>query len=177
MTKQAIAAELNEHYRAFADYITHLTSEEYTAAIPGKWNAGQQLAHIILSVKPLVKVYGMEKSAIEQTFGRADKQSRTYDVLLSDYIEKLYDGGKAPERYIPPAPPEAERKTQYETLLKLVTELSAEIDTFSEAQLDSLLIPHPLLGNLTLREMLFNSIYHVQHHQMQTTKNLELYFS
>ena len=31
-------------------------------------------------------------------------------------------------------------------------------------QLDHYLLPHPLLGKITLREMLFFSAYHIQHH-------------
>jgi len=33
-----------------------------------------------------------------------------------------------------------------------------------EDDLDRVMLPHPLLGKLTLREMLFFTIYHVEHH-------------
>ena len=33
------------------------------------------------------------------------------------------------------------------------------------ADLDAVLLPHPLLGKLTVREMLFFTVYHVQHHR------------
>jgi len=50
-----------------------------------------------------------------------------------------------------------------------VQALARRIDRFSETQLDQLILPHPLLGKLTLREMLYFTIYHVQHHQKQLT--------
>ena len=46
------------------------------------------------------------------------------------------------------------------------------IDSFSEKDLDNYILPHPLLGKLTIREMLFFTIYHVQHHEVLTLKNL-----
>jgi hypothetical protein len=33
-----------------------------------------------------------------------------------------------------------------------------------EAQLDQYLVPHPLLGKITLRELGYFTIYHTQHH-------------
>lgn len=34
--------------------------------------------------------------------------------------------------------------------------------------------PHPLLGKLTLREMMFFTIYHVQHHEVFDEKKFEI---
>lgn len=51
--------------------------------------------------------------------------------------------------------------------------LCASLDSFTEKELDQYVLPHPLLGKLTLREMMFFTIYHVQHHEVLTKKNLE----
>ncbi len=115
----------------------------------------------------------MDKSAIEKTFGRTDRTGRTYEVLLDEYLVKLNEGSKAPVRFVPEATSPDQRKVQCKLLTKLVKELYAKIETFSDEELDTLLIPHPLLGNLTLREMLYNTAYHVKHHQMQVEENLK----
>jgi hypothetical protein len=86
---------------------------------------------------------------------------------LIEYRAKLKDGGKAPERFLPAAVAYDQREAECTVLRKLIGELCVKISIFSEEGLDTLLIPHPLLGNLTLREMLYNAIYHVQHHQSQ----------
>jgi hypothetical protein len=39
--------------------------------------------------------------------------------------------------------------------------------------LDLLILPHPLLGKLTLREMLYFTLYHVEHHEKQVLENLK----
>ncbi len=117
-------------------------------------------------MKPILQVFSMDKKVIEQTFGRTDRQSLSYEDLLNKYKAKFAAGGKAPDRFIPPVTtPSAQREILCETLLKIVGDLNLKIKTFSDQELDSLQIPHPLLGNLTLREMLYNTIYHVKHHQ------------
>ena len=97
----------------------------------------------------------------------------TIFLLKLDYKEKLKEGGKAPERYVPPAVSPDQRGLLSETLIKLTNKLYSKINSFTEQELDSLRIPHPLLGKLTLREMLYNAIYHVEHHQEQAKRNIK----
>ena len=171
MNKQEIIDHLALNYNAFIDYINSLTTEEYAFSKGQKWNAVQQLDHIVLCVKPLVQVFSMDKAAIAQAFGSTERQGRSYDVLLDDYHIKLSEGGKAPERFVPAAGTADQKQAQCAMLSKLVKDLCAKVDTFTNAELDTLLIPHPLLGSLTLREMLYNAIYHVKHHQSQMQEN------
>ena len=172
MSKQEIIDHLTLNYNAFIDYINSLTPEENTFCNGQKWSAAQQLDHIVLCVKPLVQVFSMDKAAISQTFGTTERRSRSYDVLLDEYHVKLKEGGKAPERFVPAASTTDQKQAQCAMLAKLVKDLCAKVDTFTDTELDTLLIPHPLLGNLALREMLYNTIYHVQHHQSQIQEHL-----
>jgi hypothetical protein len=48
--------------------------------------------------------------------------------------------------------------------MREVTTLNKRLKKYSEASLDELILPHPLLGKLTLREMLYFTIYHAGHH-------------
>lgn len=50
--------------------------------------------------------------------------------------------------------------------------LSVRVDSWTEQDLDTVLLPHPLLGKLTVREMLYFTIYHAQHHQMLVDRDL-----
>ncbi len=173
MNKPAIIDSLTKNYHAFIHYINGLTPEEYSFSANQKWTAGQQLEHIVLCVKPLVQVFSMEPLMIEQNFGRANRPGRAYEVVLTDYTEKLQEGGKAPERYVPEAISQDQRIILTETLANRIKELCSKIDNFTEEDLDGLCIPHPLLGSLTLREMLYNAIYHVEHHHNLTNHNLK----
>jgi hypothetical protein len=173
MDKAEIIVALKKNHNSFIQYINELTNEEYLFSDQPKWTAGQQLEHIVLCVKPLVQVFSMDKLMIEKNFGTAKNPSRTYEVLLDEYSAKLKAGGKAPERYVPASSVSNQKEMLTEKLTNLVNDLCSQIENFTEEELDRLCIPHPLLGNITLREMMYNAICHVEHHHEMTRKNLE----
>ena len=165
MSTQEIIQSLKSNYLSFTDYINELTPEEYTYSYQQKWTAGQQLAHLVLCGRPLVQVFSLDKAVIEQNFGKTDRLGRGYEALLEQYFSQVKGGGKAPGRFVPEAIAVDQKPLLMAALKDLIEELCAKIETFTDHELDTLLIPHPLLGNLTLREMLYNAIYHVIHHQ------------
>jgi hypothetical protein len=57
-------------------------------------------------------------------------------------------------------------------LSRLLRKLESKISRYPEKKLDSLILPHPLLGKLTLREMLYFTNYHVIHHHKLTNRDL-----
>ena len=57
-------------------------------------------------------------------------------------------------------------------LKKEVEKLVHKLDKFTEDDLDKYVLPHPLLGKLTLREMLCFTIYHVRHHEEIVKRDL-----
>ena len=173
MNKCEIKDSLEKRYSNFAEFINGLSNDEFLFIYQSKWSAGQQLKHIVLCVNPLVQVFGMPAKMIEQNFGKTENPGRTYEKLLTDYLEKLNQGGKAPNQYVPEVVSENEKLELLKTLPELIEKLNKEIEVFTEEELDILLIPHPLLGNISLREMLYNAIYHVEHHQKQAENNLK----
>ena len=173
MSKQEIIELLIKDHDAFIGYIHELNADEYIFSYQQKWTAGQQLAHILLCVKPLVQVLGMDQSSIAQQFGLSERPGSSYEELLAEYMEKLKAGGKAPGRFLPEPASADQRAWLSESLRNTVNELCARIDRFEETDLDRLCVPHPLLGNLSLREMLYNVIHHVRHHHAMAEHNLQ----
>jgi hypothetical protein len=45
-----------------------------------------------------------------------------------------------------------------------VTALARALEHWTEMDLDRCRLPHPLLGKITVREMLFFTLYHYEHH-------------
>jgi hypothetical protein len=173
MNKQTIIKTLTEKYMLFTQFVDALKTEDYHFSYQNKWTAGQQVQHMILCTKSLSKAFAMGAPLIIQNFGQTERAGRSYERLSHLYTEQLEAGGKAPERFMPgPAAPDvADWDTA--TLTALVKNLCSGIESLSEQELDSLLIPHPLLGKLTLREMLYNAITHVEHHHEQAKQNLK----
>jgi uncharacterized damage-inducible protein DinB len=100
-------------------------------------------------------------------FGKARHTSLDYDSLRAKYLGKLGEGGKAgpfaPSKHEEPdlAAWRAKIMRQFDVTNR---DLAAAVSRWSDAQLDRLQMPHPLLGKLTVREMLFFTLYHELHH-------------
>jgi hypothetical protein len=148
--------------------IQSLNDGQLLVASPGKWNAVQLLDHIIRSVSTVSTALSLPAFLLRLIFGTANRKSRSYEELVARYHDKLKAGGRASGRFVPPPKTDSVEKLSA-NLTKVVQVLTRRIDRFSETQLDQLILPHPLLGKLTLREMLYFTIYHVQHHQKQLT--------
>jgi len=163
-TKPQIITALNEKVDAFNSYILSLTKEQFEATPHGKWSAGQNLDHLIRSIKPLQLAYGLPKFALTILFGKTNRPSRTYNEVVTKYKTKLAAGGKASKPFIPPTINFQKKqdliKKYAEQKLKLITKIEKQ----SESALDKYILPHPLLGKVTLREMLYFTIHHNQHH-------------
>lgn len=172
MNKAEIKNSLEKRYSNFMEFIRGLSNGDFLFTHKDKWSAAQQLKHIVLCINPIVQVLGMSKTTIKQNFGTTKNQGRTYDKMLTEYLEKLNQGGKSPSKYVPKLVSENEKSELLNTLQKLIDKLNQELEAFTETELDTLCIPHPLLGSISLREMLYNTIYHVEHHQKQAENNL-----
>jgi hypothetical protein len=90
--------------------------------------------------------------------------------LRADYLSRLAQGAGASGAFVPEREEvtAAQRSARQRALLmrwqRGNAQLRAAVEAWSEADLDRLLLPHPILGKITAREMLFFAIYHGHHH-------------
>jgi hypothetical protein len=167
MTTPQLLQSLSASHQAFADQTGSLGEAEFTAAPPGKWTPGQQLDHIRRSVAPVLLAFRLPGVVLRRLFGVANRPSRSYEELVQRYQDRLAKGGRATGPFIPAAVPYAQQAALGARLMRSVERLCRTAGRMPEADLDRYILPHPLLGKLTLREMLYFTLYHVQHHQAQ----------
>ncbi|MCC2547598.1 DinB family protein [Hymenobacter sp. BT175] len=173
MTKSEILPELTAAHAAFAATVSALSATDFVAAPAGKWSAGQQLDHIVRAVEPVGTALLLPRVALRLLFGRANRPSRSYEELVQRYQQKLAAGGKASGRFVPPVVGAARQSALGRKLEAAVARLVKRAAGYSEQDLDAFVLPHPLLGKLTLREMLYFTLYHVEHHHRQLPARAE----
>lgn len=174
MDKQQLSVALQKSHQAFIKELNGLSETDFNTKPGDKWTAGQQLDHIIKSVKPLNMAFGLPKFVLKSKFGVANRPSRTYDELVAKYQKALneIDGKSIPSDFAPNEIAFNNKEKSFEALNKLIQKLCKRFDAYSEERLDTYILPHPLIGKVTLREMLYFTNYHVQHHQKQISENL-----
>lgn len=170
MEKEVLAQLLQQNYLQVIQQIRQLSDRELLYAPKGKWNALQQLDHLVKSVTPVNMVMGLPKFVISWRFGIANRPSRTYDALVDRYHIKLQAGGRASGAFVPSVQVDpADKEDLLKNLQEQVQKLARKTKKLNEVALDKYVLPHPLLGKLTLREMLYFTAYHASHHR----KNIE----
>ncbi len=166
MNKVEIKARLEESYQQYLNYLGKLSKDEYEYAPEGKWNAGEQTVHLIKSVKPVANGLGMPKFLLKYKFGKANRPSRSYDELIERYRTKLEKPYAAPDAYSPSKVKHAQANELDKKLKKYIDLLEEKLVKWTEEQLDEYVVPHPLLGKITIRELFYFTIYHAHHHQL-----------
>lgn len=172
MNKEAIQQQLISSHQAFIDLVVSLEEKAFNFSKEGKWNAGQTLDHLQRAVSTLSLAMLLPKQVFSLLFGKANRPSKDYEGLVMKYRQKLSEGGKAHGRYLPATIAFSKRKKAADALLQSAQRICRRLNGYSEAQLDTIILPHPLLGKITLREMMYFTMYHAEHHLQIVKRDL-----
>jgi hypothetical protein len=173
MNKAEIGSLLQTNHRQFIELQLSLDEKKFTTSVNGKWSPCQELDHIIRAVQPVVLSFYLPAFFLKLIFGVANRPSKSHEALIEKYQLKLTNGGKASGRFVPRGISFNGKVEALKKLESLVKTLIQKTEAKSEEWLDHIILPHPLLGKLTMREMLYFTAYHVQHHRKNTIRNLE----
>lgn len=169
MTTQQLIASFYDDHKKMSDYVLSLPEEAFMYSHDGKWTAGQQLKHVYLTLVPFPKILA-SKDFIIQKFGTIDRPTWDYDTVLKNYFQSS-------RQALPVFVPEevtTDQKTEIAAgLEEITTTIQNLLQTYTDEELDTLVIPHPLLGKMTIREMFFLMTYHPTHHLRQTQEHVE----
>ena len=149
-------------------YLSHLPIDAFVKPQGEKWSPSEHVRHLSKSTFPLVRALALPRLVLLVCFGSHAGPSRPFPVVRDAYRVKLAEGATA-GRFAPsprpvPSDLEAWRREVLSAWSAAATSLSSQVRRWNEVQLDRYRLPHPLLGRLTVREMLFFTIYHTSHH-------------
>ena len=137
---------------------------------PDVWSPAENLLHLLRSVGAVASAMRYPKLVLRALFGRA-RASRRYAEVVELYQARLDRGAKAMGRYLPvlDEPVDAAAKARSRDRLlagwdREAMALVTALERWNEKELDRLRLPHPLLDKLTVREMLFFTLYHNRYH-------------
>ncbi len=164
MNKQEIISKLRASFDDAIAATQKVSEANFNVSKNNKWTAGENMAHLGVSAKMTCMAYTLPKIAPALLYGKTKDGSRSYQQVVDFYLSKLNDGAKASGVYVP-AKTNYEKQRIIESLQKYRDKLAnAVADKWSEEQLDTYRIAHPVLGKLTARELLYFTIYHNGHH-------------
>ncbi len=172
MTKSEILNDLESKVEDVSEYFRQLPDDKLFSKPDEKWSPAEQLRHLVLSVNPVSLGMNLPKVAL-LIYGKPNRASRSYEEMVSAYQKKLSEGAKASFAFTPKSLTGAgkDKNTLLNKWNKAGNKLAAAISRWEDSALDRYYMPHPILGKLTVREMLHFSIYHIGHH-LESVKKL-----
>jgi len=150
------------------EYLSALPNHAFFAPQGDRWSPAEHIRHLRKSTAPVARALRVPAWLLRLRFGQGAGTSRNYRTLRDTYRGVLAQGGQA-GRFAPslePAPtdPTARRAAIMSAWDAAVGALETASARWPEASLERAWLPHPLLGLLTVREMLEFTVYHTSHH-------------
>lgn len=168
--KSQIKSALRQSFGSVIYRINELADEVFFQAFEeDKWSPADILGHLILSTKPLSKALAMPRLDLQATFGKRNRPESTVQEVHDKYYSRLGEGVKAPPAFTYRNVTSKSKEQLIQSFNDELRLLLERIDTWSEKDLSDYVLPHPALGKLTIREMLFFTHFHTLHHLNQLT--------
>lgn len=172
MNKSEIITNLHTAHVAFWNNAFHLPN--VNKAVKDKWSVAQNVEHINISLSKVSDYLTLSKSSIESNFGLSQRASISNEQLIKNYLKAIENGAKATSSFIPRVNTETNIQKLIDEGENLLKTCISHLQNWAEDELDKYNCPHPILGQLTAREMLYFTIYHVQHHHKTIQKQTEM---
>lgn len=166
MIKSAVIDVLNEKHQALFDWLESHPEEQWVHGPEGKWTTGEHVVHLIQSEDALIKGFLVPKFLLKSKFGTNNRDNRSYDEVVERYHQRLAEnpGVVADVSKNMPAMTPADKASYIAKLDKSNQKLIKKFQKWSDKDLDTYLLPHPLMGRMTVREVMMWTAYHTEHH-------------
>ncbi len=162
--KGTIIKSLTDSVEQFNELINNLNEENFEANYNNKWSAGQDLVHLI-KVLGIVNIgFTLPKILLNLLYGRNKKETRGFHELQTLYKSALEGGAKSPTIYIPKPVLFKDKISLINKHVVLNQAFIKKIEAHSDKALDNYRLPHPILGKVSLRELIIFTSLHTTHH-------------
>ena len=162
-TKREIVEQYPLERDVVHTFFSELSLDLFFAAPAGVWSPAENLVHLIKSKSGVVRALTLPKAALRLRFGTSGRASRPFDAVRAHYYQFVTAGTAITTPQFEPdveAKSAAEREKILAKWHEKGEELVGALASWSEDQLDQFQVPHPLMGNVTMREILFFTMFH-----------------
>lgn len=166
MDKFDIADLIEKKYQELFDWLNQQPVENWETGPEGKWKASQHILHLVNSLQLLNNALSYPRFFLKYKFGLSNRPSRDYDAVVKRYQEKIEENkDKTIDFNKDLKSPLLKDRPRLLTKLQIQhKKLQYKTRKISDINLNTLVIPHPLMGKMTVRELIMWAAYHTEHH-------------
>ncbi len=173
MEKNAINHLLEEKHQELFNWLDKQEQNYWENGPEGKWTTGQHIQHLVDSIKKLNHALSFPSFLLKYKFGKANREVRSYKQIIQKYQDKLVEHKDRAKKYNAAVITPSEKKFKHllQTLNIQNKKLQYKTNKMSDSKLDNLIVPHPLMGKMPLREIIMWTAYHTEHHTKDLIEN------
>lgn len=173
MNKTEIIESLELKHKELFTWLENYPDQKWVLGPKDKWTTGQHILHLVISIRMLNKALSMPKFLLKYKFGKSNRPSRSYKEVAKRYEDRLAENHVRARTFNQDLKtPTLKDKQQLKSTLQILNKkLQYKTNKFKDKNLDLLLLPHPLMGKMTLREVIMWTAYHTEHHLEILKKN------
>lgn len=174
-TNTEIAERIEAVSIQIADQFKTISPATFFRMPPTGWSPALNLNHLIKAAIPISITLASPKMIL-LPMGKSRKESRDYKGVVKAYQHRLANGATA-GIFVPlgkPTGDEGKRNKLIEKFKNVYKTYTGRILKWTDSDSDKYRMPHPILGMLTVKEMLYFSLYHLGHHAKNVEKRFGL---
>jgi hypothetical protein len=166
MNKKEIVTALEDVHQEVFLWLDNRSDEQWMQGPESKWTSGQHILHLLESIRLLNKALKTPKFILKKKFGVANRPTRSYDDVAKRYDERLAENQDRARVFNKDlkTPSLKEKKRLLASLQIQNKKLQYKTNKWSDKNLDTLLLPHPLMGRMIVREIIMWTAHHTRHH-------------
>ncbi len=162
MNKSQIIIDLNTAHSEFWETAIQLPNP--TISVNDKWSVCQNVQHITIGLIRLSNYLALPKASIKSNFGLSERASANFETCIKMFGNALENDIKTTDAFMPEINLEASIEELVSQGKDSLVAFISNLQNWSEEELEMYNCPHPVFGKVTVREILYFTIYHVQHH-------------
>ena len=166
MDKQDIADLLEQKHQELFDWLNNQPNENWEKGPEGKWTIGQHILHLVNSLQLLNNALSYPRFFLKYKFGVSNREGRDYETVAKKYQQKLSENQDRARTFNQNLKKPTLKEKEYLLSRFQIQQKKLQYKTrkISDKNLDTLVIPHPLMGKMTVREIIMWTVYHTEHH-------------
>lgn len=177
MQREQIASLLEEKNQQFCGVVETQNDEYWDFKSTKRWSTSQHVVHIVEVFKVFNTALSYPNFILRYRYGTRNREIRSYDQIIKRYHEKLeLKEAYMDQYYAKVISVDLTHKKHYlQSLIIQQKKLSYKLNKISEKDLDTIVLPHHLMGKLPLREYFIWLSYHIQLHTQCIIKKEKKY--
>ena len=166
MDKDSISDLIEKKHTDIISWLKNQPDEHWDNGPKDKWTTGQHALHLLQTLETINKALSVPKFLLRYKFGKSNREVRDFEEVANRYEERLKGAkGKTYKGSQNMKIPKLNDKDYYINRLHVESKkLAYKTRRVSNKNLDTLVLPHPLMGKMPIRELLMWTAYHTEHH-------------